>query len=203
MRPTMILTALAGLAVIGGAPAGARSEHGDPPSVLFDDEGYRSGRYRSPVHADPHPAAQLDLAASLALEPGTDALFIDVMPVEGGKRDPATGRWTLSQQHLTIPGALWYPETGRASIDSALWAALEDRVLVTRRAAPDRPVVIFCRIDCWMSWNAARRLAARGIDNVWWLAEGTDGWHDQGRPLVVATPVETPAARQQPQRQEN
>jgi rhodanese-related sulfurtransferase len=47
-----------------------------------------------------------------------------------------------------------------------------------------------------MSWNAARRLARRGIANVHWLAEGTDGWHAAGRALVVAVPVATPAALQ-------
>ena len=52
----------------------------------------------------------------------------------------------------------------------------------------DRMIVTFCLDDCWMSWNAAKRLHALGYTNVWWLAEGTDGWRDLGRPLVEATP---------------
>lgn len=173
-------------------PAGAEEPRAEQPPALFDAEGYRIARYRSPVRADPHPAPRLALAAALELVPGRDALFLDVMPVESGVRDPATGRWTLAEPvHRTIPGARWHPEAGRAPADAALWRALEAEA---RRAAP-RPVIVFCRVDCWMSWNAARRLAALGLDNVWWLAEGTDGWHAAGRDLVTARPVTVPASR--------
>ncbi len=187
MRAARILVAAAALMGMAGAPAPAE------PS-LFDAEGYRSARYRAPVKADPAPAQTITLAAALALDPSRDALFIDVMPVEGGVRDSVSGVWTLSQEHLTIPGALWLPETGRAPVDGALWAALEAHIVAARANAPDRPVILFCRTDCWMSWNAARRLALRGIANVHWLAEGTDGWHAASRPLVVAVPVAVPAS---------
>ena len=206
MRLATILTAAAGLALLGDTPVAAQRAGGDPASAqsgaLFDDQGYRSGRYRTPVRADPAPAVPIDLAAALALEPGDNALFIDVMPVEGGVRDLVTGRWTLSHEHLTIPGALWYPETGRAPVDGDLWQALEDRVIAARHKVPDAPVVIFCRADCWMSWNAARRLAIRGIANIRWLAEGTDGWHANARPLVPAQPVETPVTTPASQEQQ-
>jgi PQQ-dependent catabolism-associated CXXCW motif protein len=187
MRAARILVAAAALMGMAGAPPLAE------PS-LFDAQGYRSARYRAPVKADPAPAQTITLAAALALDPSRDALFIDVMPVEGGVRDPVSGVWTLSQEHLTIPGALWLPETGRAPVDGDLWAALEARIVAARADALDRPVILFCRSDCWMSWNAARRLALRGIANVHWLAEGTDGWHAASRPLVVAVPIAVPAS---------
>jgi len=195
MRRARIMTGLAALALalVAGAQAGAPQVQG-AEHALFDAQGYRTARYRAPVQADPAPAAVIGLAEALALEPGRDALFLDVMPVEAGVRDPATGVWTLSTAHLTIPGALWFPETGRAPVDPALWRALETAVRDARRAAPDAPVIVFCRTDCWMGWNAARRLALRGIANVRWLAEGTDGWHTAGRPLTAATPVAVPAS---------
>lgn len=187
MRAARILVAAAALMGMAAAPPPA-----DP--VLFDAEGYRSARYRAPVKADPAPAQTISIVAALALDPADGALFIDVMPVEGGVRDPVTGVWTLSQQHFTIPGALWLPETGRAPVDADLWAALEARIAAVRADGPEIPVILFCRTDCWMSWNAARRLALRGIANVHWLAEGTDGWHGAGRELVVAVPVAVPAS---------
>lgn len=187
MRAALILVAAA--ALTGMAPAPAPN---DP--ALFDAEGYRSARYRAPVKVDPAPAQTIPLAAALALDPERDALFIDVTPAEGGVRDPASGVWTLSQEHLTIPGALWLPETGRAPVDGDLWAALEARIAAARADAPHTPVILFCRADCWMSWNAARRLALHGTANVYWLAEGTDGWHAASRPLVVAVPVAVPAS---------
>jgi len=181
------------LALLGAAPpAGAEEPRAEQPPALFDAAGYRIARYRSPIREDPHPAPRLALAAALDLVPGRDALFIDVMPVESGVRDPATGRWTIHQPHRTIPGAEWHPEAGRMPADADLWRALET---TARKAGPRRPVILFCREDCWMSWNAARRLAALGLANVWWLAEGTDGWHGAGRALAEARPVTVPASR--------
>ncbi|MFN3991101.1 MAG: rhodanese [Erythrobacter sp.] len=178
----------AGAALAAGAAALADEPFAKPAGAapLFDSQGYRIARYRAPVEADPAPAARIALADALALEPGRDALFIDVMPAEGGVRDAATGAWRLAQPHSTIAGAEWHPEAGRMPADPALWQALES---AARRAAPERPVILLCRIDCWMSWNAARRLAASGLTNVFWLAEGTDGWHGAGRALVTAVPV--------------
>ncbi|MFM7344083.1 MAG: hypothetical protein ACKO1J_01775 [Tagaea sp.] len=190
MRPARMILAAGLLALL----VPARAEPPPPPdAALFDGAGYRTARYRSPVAADPAPARAIALADALALHAKGAALFIDVMPAEGGLRDPATGAWRLVEDHLTIPDALWFPEAGRAPVDPVLWRALEAGVRAERRAAPHRPVILFCRIDCWMSWNAARRLATAGFGEVFWLAEGTDGWHDAGRPLVVAEPVAVPA----------
>lgn len=51
-----------------------------------------------------------------------------------------------------------------------------------------RMLILFCRADCWMGWNAAKRLRALGYGNIWWLAEGTDGWRDLGLPLAPVQP---------------
>ncbi|MFN4135324.1 MAG: rhodanese-like domain-containing protein [Novosphingobium sp.] len=160
------------------------------PDSAFDKHGYRVSRYRAPVDREPVPATRIDLDDALRLRPGVNALFIDVLPAEGGVRDAASGRWQLAQPHETIPGAEWHPETGRGHPDVALWNALRERVAAVRGASPAKPVVLFCRTDCWMAWNAARRLARDGFGNVHWLAEGIEGWHEAGRPLVSARPVE-------------
>lgn len=190
MPRASLLTVAIAATMLSAQPLDALQDSALP--VLFDAGGYRIARYRSPIHVDPRPASHLALTAALILKPGRDALFIDVMPVEGGVRDSASGRWALTGEHLTIPGALWHPETGRAPVDPLLWQTLEDAIERTRRKRPGLPVIIFCRADCWMSWNAARRLAAGGIENVWWLAEGTDGWSAAGRELVAAQPVAVP-----------
>lgn len=178
---------MAGLALLAyGAQAQAQAQD----DALFDTAGYRRARYRAVVDRTPDPATRIGLADALALDVVHGALFIDVLPAEGALRDPASGRWTLAEPHDTIPGALWFPECGRAAPDALLWAALRDRVLRTRAAHPGWPIVVFCRADCWMSWNAARRLAREdGVPGVRWFAEGIDGWHDAHRALRAAQPV--------------
>jgi PQQ-dependent catabolism-associated CXXCW motif protein len=162
------------------------------PTGDFDAQGYRATRYRAPVDRPPAPARRIALADALKLEPGHDALFVDVLPVESGHRDPATGQWRLSLAHETVPGALWHPETGRSPVDPGLWRGLVAAVAAARAGRPRLPVVLFCRADCWMGWNAARRLTQGGTRRVYWLAEGIDGWHGAGRALVPAVPVVVP-----------
>ena len=52
--------------------------------------------------------------------------------------------------------------------------------------------MIYCLRDCWMSWNAAKRILSMGYVNVPWYPEGTDGWTDELLPLTKAQPA--PAA---------
>ena len=158
----------------------------------FDAEGYRTERYRAPVNRDPLPAARMVVAQARRLESERTAIFVDVMPAEGGIRDETTGEWKLAVRHQTIPGALWYPETGRAAPDPVLWRGIRGGLAARRKLHPAAPIVVFCRADCWMSWNAARRLAREGVGNVWWLAEGIDGWHAAGGRLVEAEPIAVP-----------
>lgn len=169
----------------------APASHG-ADAGLFDAAGYRTSRFRTPVDRRPNPAHTIDLDAALRLVPGRNAVFVDVLPVDGGWRDPATGVWRLGNPHESVPGALWHPETGRGVVDKALWQGLLDAVARERADMPDAPVVVFCRADCWMGWNAARRLARAGVGKVFWLAEGIDGWHARGRRLVPADPATIP-----------
>ena len=172
---------------------GATDTTAPAPADLFDPAGFRRARYRAPVDRAPTPAATLPLARALALRPGHDALFLDVLPAEGARRDPASGAWLGAPPHQTVPGARWFPEVGRAAPDPVLWAGFLAAVRAVQARHPRWPVVVFCRADCWMSWNAARRLAQAGVPRVAWFAEGIDGWHDARRPLEPAAPEVTPA----------
>ena len=158
------------------------------PPALFDAQGYRSASYRAPVDRDPLPARRITVAAARKLRPGSDALFIDVLAAEGARRDPVTGRWALVTAHESIPGALWFPEVGRSSPDPVLWDAMADRVMGFRKSHPSAPIVLFCRADCWMSWNAARQLARSYPPPIFWLAEGIEGWREAGGRLSKAAP---------------
>lgn len=149
--------------------------------------GYRVAQYRGIVPGPPPGVSQVDARAVARLVDRHAAILVDVVPAEGGIRDPATGRWRLAKPAASIPGAAWFPEAGRGVPDSAIarWFLAGVRRLL--QAHPRRSIVVFCLADCWMSWNAALRLHRAGIP-VLWFGEGSDGWRDLGRALKPVTP---------------
>jgi PQQ-dependent catabolism-associated CXXCW motif protein len=154
---------------------------------LFNAEGYRIAHYRSPVSIAPEGIGRIAPAAVAQLRPDVDAVLIDVAPAEGGQRQD-DGRWRLARDHVTIPGAHWFPETGRGELAPGIGAWFERGVARLARGSRSRMIIAFCLADCWMSWNAAKRLRAMGYANIWWLAEGTDGWTNLDLPLIAAKP---------------
>lgn len=170
------------LALLVAAPAPAQDE------ALFNADGYRIAHYRAPVPTAPECVTRITAREASALRPDRDAIFIDVLPAEGGHREPG-GRWRLAVPRASIPGAHWFPEAGRGEPDAVIAAAFEKGVAHLVRRHPHQPLIVFCLSDCWMSWNAARRLHALGHPDVRWLAEGSDGWRDLGLPLQDTVPV--------------
>lgn len=159
---------------------------------LFDQQGYRIARYRAPARNAPPRVGRIAPAAAAQLRPDVDALFIDVLPAEGAAHDGAGG-WRLARPHDGIAGSHWFPEAGRGAPDPAItdWFRRGvDRLTHGRR---DRMIITYCLSDCWMGWNAAMRLRDWGYSNVWWMAEGTDGWRGLGLPLVDVRPAAEPA----------
>ena len=154
---------------------------------LFGEDGYRITHYRAPVARAPTGVGRIAPVAAAQLRPDIDAVFIDVLPAEGGHRD-AGGNWHLAQPRSSIIGAHWLPETGRGVLAADIERYFEHGLIALTHGRKDRMIITFCLADCWMSWNAARRLRAMGYRNVWWLAEGTDGWREMGLPLANAVP---------------
>lgn len=179
VRPMGLAVLLAALLPVMSAAA--------PASPLFNADGYRIARYRAPVPAPPPGVTRILPQDVAAVRTQGGALLIDVMPAEGGHRQ-TDGRWRLATPRTTIPGAHWFPEAGRGDPDPVIAAAFIRGVARLSHGRRDRTIIVFCLSDCWMSWNAARRLAALGYRDVRWLAEGTDGWSALSLPLVNAEP---------------
>lgn len=159
-----------------------------PDPGLFDAAtGYRIDRYRAPVPEAPAGVRRIEVAEVRALL-AKGVAVLDVTPVRARGWDPATGRWLPSEAHEHVPGTRWYPETGRGTLDPDIEAWF--RKVAERESRGDRnaTLVTYCLADCWMSWNAARRLREWGYVNVLWFATGADGWREAGLPLVPATP---------------
>lgn len=159
------------------APQPAQSQPAEP-------SGFRGPPYQAPVPATLSGARTIDAARAEALHDAGVA-FVDVYPRQ--KRPPGLPEGTIwrGAPHQTIPGAHWLYDTGYDRLsapESQRLAGGLGRIL----ADQDTPVVIFCRVDCWMGWNAAKRAVQMGYRNVMWFPGGVDDWLMQGRDLAPA-----------------
>lgn len=175
-----ILVATAPVAMLAGLPLAAQLPLFDPVS------GYRITQYRGVVDRVPEGVVRIGVAEAAARK--GHAIFIDVTPAEGAVRDE-DGVWHLAMPHATIPGARWFPEAGRGVQPPGVGDWFDRGVSLLTKGRRDRPIVIFCLADCWMSWNAALRIRRKGYARVEWFAEGIDGWREAGLALTPAKPA--------------
>jgi PQQ-dependent catabolism-associated CXXCW motif protein len=160
--------------------------------AFFSPEGYRVSEFRSPVPASV-PGAEVvstDAVRRLLSEPDTSPTLIDVLPAPLRPEGlPATSLW-LPPDHNNIPGSVWLPNVGFGRLSDALDAYFRDNLVRLTGGNRDRPILIYCLADCWMSWNAAKRAAQEyGYTRIYWYPEGTTGWEAAGLPLEKCRPV--------------
>jgi PQQ-dependent catabolism-associated CXXCW motif protein len=157
---------------------------------LFDPTtGYRIDRYRSPVTAKLPVGQQITLEQLDKLIASAKPVLVDVMAAEGAGPDPETGVWRLSHEHKTISGAVWLPDVGKGKLEQRLNQYFKENLAALTDNDLKRAVVIFCMADCWMSWNAVQRAVSYGYINVYWYAEGVNGWTEwEDRKLVAVSP---------------
>jgi len=182
------LTALT-LAVPVAEAKSFREAQASRPELFDPETGYRIGRQRAPTPDDiPPPARKVSPEeAQRLLTAGV--LAIDVFGAAQSRFDELDGTWLVSKPRHSLPGAVWLPEVGRGWLDPLMQRYLESNLGALSKGATDQPVMVFCVADCWMSWNAAQRIAALGYTEVYWFRLGTDGWLDIGAPLEVVHPV--------------
>ena len=147
-------------------------------AAVPEPEGYRLDDYRAPVPGTVAGAPVLDAAAVHAL---TDTVLVDVLPAPRRPEAMRPGVPWLPLPHLSLPGALWWPEVGRG----VLPPGMEARFAVRLREVTDggKRAVFFCLPECWMSWNATRRAVSLGVPAAWFPG-GTVGWTQAGYALV-------------------
>lgn len=165
----------------------------DRKPALFDPvTGYRMERYRAPVPDDIPPPARPVSPEEAMSAIASGALAIDVFGLRNSRFDELDGSWVVNERHESIPGAYWLPEVGRGPVRPEIADYLAASLLRLTGGEKARPVVVFCRADCWMSWNAARRIAALGYENVLWLPLGVEGWEEAGGALAPILPEPVP-----------
>jgi PQQ-dependent catabolism-associated CXXCW motif protein len=155
-----------------------------------EPEGYRGPPYAAPVPATLAGAEVADNARAAALHAAGEAVFIDVMPRDVKPADLPEGTIWRDKPRDSIPGAIWLANTGFEKLSMAE----EDYLLTGLEQATggrtDQPVVIFCKAECWMSWNVAKRAVGFGYTQVIWYPDGPEGW--------VTVPENPPLERVEP-----
>ena len=160
----------------------------------FDEAGYRGIPYKAPT-PDSAPGGITvlfadDVAALIASRPVT---LLNVSPITLGPPDADGQRiWIPRRGYpmLNIPGSVWLPNIGYQSLDQATRHYLEQHLDLLTGNDTDHPLLVYCTSDCWMSWNAVRRLSLEyGYRTIYWYPMGIDGWQEDGRSLEKATPL--------------
>jgi PQQ-dependent catabolism-associated CXXCW motif protein len=161
----------------------------EPPP---EPPGYRTHDYRAPTPATLAGARVLTTAEAEVLWQEKAAIFIDVMPRAPRPPNLPPGTIWRDRLRLNIPGSIWLPDTGYGELAPSTEDYLRRNVARVTGGDRTKLLVVYCLRDCWMSWNAAKRLLAMGYVSVAWYRDGTDGWTDAL--LAVADAQPAPAA---------
>lgn len=157
--------------------------------LYFSWDGYRIAHYRSPPKAEVEGGRRVDTAGVLELlQQEPRPVLLDVQPV--GWQD---GIFLITRPRLNVPGSIWLPNVGLGEPGERLERYFRMHLLEASDGDLQRPIVVYCTADCWMSWNAVKRAAGWGFQNLYWYAEGTDGWREAGLELTTGSPVPFPA----------
>ena len=176
--------ALAGLILAAFAfviPAVAQEKPPEP-------DAYRTEDYRAPVPATLAGVRVLTTAEAEAIWRAKAGVFVDVMPRAPKPQNLPAGTIWRDQPRLNIPGSIWLPDTGYGKLAASREDYLKHGLVRATAGNSAKLVVVYCMADCWMSWNAAKRILTYGYSNVAWYPEGTDGWERAALELVASQP---------------
>jgi PQQ-dependent catabolism-associated CXXCW motif protein len=175
-----IAAACAALLCLAAAPA-------DSPVNVPEPDGLYAGPPKGYTPPTLKGAQVVDADALAKLMAGPDKpVLIDVAAPDRKPSNFPEGRLWLPV-HPSIPGAVWMPEAGAEPLAPAREAQFYARVAELTGGDRARPVVVFCHVECWGSWNAAKRLVRKGYTGVRWFPEGVEGWqekHETANPRV-------------------
>jgi len=132
----------------------------------------------------------LDIPGLQQLLATEDPVLIDVWAIVRSVDDDFGSMWLPNEEHYSLPGAVWLPNVGYGKVKPDIEQYLQDNLQRLTQGNKHKPLVFFCVMDCWMSWNAVQRVVDYGYTRVYWYRDGTDSWNEAGLPLVEVQPVE-------------
>jgi PQQ-dependent catabolism-associated CXXCW motif protein len=176
-----------GLALLFVLAGSARAD-----DLVPEPSGYRTEDYRAPVPDTLAGARVLTTQEAEAIWRSKSGIFVDVLPRPPKPPNLPAGTVWRDKPRFNIPGSIWLPDTGYGALAATTEAYL--RWGLTRATSGNRAalIVVYCQADCWMSWNAAKRMLSYGYANVAWYPDGTDGWERANLPTSEAQPLPRP-----------
>jgi PQQ-dependent catabolism-associated CXXCW motif protein len=171
-------------ALLAGSPSTFASESAPPP----EPEGYRIESLHAPTPLTLKGATVIDTARAFDIWNKKEAVFVDALsrpPKPAGL--PKNAVWR-DQPRFDIPGSIWLPDTGFGELSPENLRYFESGLARATANDKTKPLVFYCRPDCWASWNAAKRAIALGYKNVSWYPQGAEGWAQAGHPLEERQP---------------
>jgi PQQ-dependent catabolism-associated CXXCW motif protein len=179
--PRVLLALVSSLAVL--APAGMRGQDRAPEPTE-----YRTRDYRAPTPAGLTGARVVSTGEAEALWRSKSAVFVDVLPRAPRPANLPPGTIWRDKPRENIPGSIWLPDTGYGELAPVTADYLRHNLERATGGDREKLLVIYCLRDCWMSWNAAKRVLSMGYANVAWYPDGTDGWTEDLLPVTEARP---------------
>lgn len=174
----------------GGAEPGT-AQPDQARAGVPEPDGYRMDDYRAPVPATLSGASVVDTAEAVRLH-DDGVPFIDVLPRVPKPKNLPKGTLWRPEPRQNIPGSIWLVDTGYGELAPVMERYLFDGIERATGGDKAARILFYCKRDCWMSYNAAKRAVAGGYTSVYWYPDGTDGWSEAGRPLEKREPEPRP-----------
>ena len=168
--------------------------------IVPEPADYRTEDYRAPVPATLAGARVLTTAEAEAIWRARSGIFIDVLPRAPKPPNLPAGTVWRDKPRLNIPGSVWLPDTGYGRLAPPTEDYLRQGLARASGRNQSTLIVVYCQANCWMSWNAAKRILSYGYSNVAWYPDGTDGWERADLPTTEAQPEPRPAEAELPPR---
>ena len=153
-------------------------------------DGYRMELYDDTVPMALDGAGTITAVELKALRDSDDAVVIDVIPEHRRPRVLPENQIWYPVEHKGVAGAIWLPDTGYGVLSDITENYFKHHLSIATGGDMDRHVAFYCRTDCWMSWNAAKRALSYGYTNVHWFRNGIDDWFFEDYDIEVLTPAE-------------
>ena len=154
---------------------------------LFGPDGYRITHYRGKLPDSAGNAVTITADQLKNLKQETDVLMLDVAGIRHYDITE-NGDFITPERHRSIPGSAWLPVIGWGVLEPWQQEYLDESLRELTAENQAAPIVVFCKVDCWLGWNAVQRISKMGYRNIYWFPGGTEIWEDAGYPLQDITP---------------